>query len=1381
MSGGDGENIADVPPGSPPISGGTEHGIWNQQRMSTVSYPNEGSGYSSPQLPVDPLARSSVIADASASAAVQNMLSSVADDDPFVMQVLNLSTQRYREKAHDPKDRPKSVLASGSTQLSPAMSMTGLTAVDQSKGLSPSNSLVQPLSSSAVSSDVGSATSDTAVGPPAPVEDPAFNPSPDTLLRSSRCKHYFERRYTHLSLLERENIRWNPLAIVKWRKAMWQQAVRSGASAEEQKKWKMRFYTWHVGTSELIEYYQYQMQQAEERAAMQMNNIPKIIESTVAGDVSPPASLQGHKSVSLVAASDAEGARILPGRIEIPLQRTRSSDERSMPSRQTLSLTSDSVKSAGSSGQKRDSHLRPDDNVPDSTSKDRPRSVSLLSQFLSGTLPAHASVGAISDNITPPPPADIIMRNPSGPESDPKSSHKRSFSKQFLYSSSIQPPATTNVPVAFNVDEKSQGDTGTPRQRNDSKSGWRSSLEIPSSVSDGEIVDAEGRKKKRRSGFWNMMKEKQEEWELARRRRRGKRGKSEGLTDGDGRHDRDDSGNSDADSEEQGEGGRLMTEKGVSLKKGAPLRDVVDGRNRLPSPWHAITSGGPEQRSGPQNVATISLERTPRQGSPGLDKFDGTPSETNERPKMRRQNSSVSDSEVPSPALVDSRTVVDSRRPDSPWQNAYEGALQRSVRRSRSLDSRSRVRPESPTPSPTSSKALRNQKRPVTAEIKRGTTSVPTVNTSLARSTVHRAKSYEVGIRDSPLPYGQEGQQEDEAEFSEHAPPTPVRETARGTGSPITNLFDVVVLPPNVRGEQQAGYEDDSDGGAGGGRARGFRNIMQNIGRRKRRDDGNGQDGRGDGEDYVFGGAGSETEGYGRFKRRERKGKKRSGDTGDAGDARSQVPEWGEMTDKRDGGSPKTKRSKRNRRRRGKKGIDDVRESDGEGRKRRQKFNMRGLMGRIESPPPPPPRMDSSGFNAEEEWIANATRASTPWSDDHDDRRADWIDSDSVDGQEDDALGAEKLGKIHPRAASVSVEFPVSGSKRMARREDSSLTAVEQELLSRVASVAKRFETLLPSAEKYQSELMTELARYQDIAERYQVHVFQLAPTEGLDEYDFFSPAQQHVETPPNNTPTPVDRATRHTNFIRRLDTESPSPLTPSSMLLPPSGSASARAMFGESLPDPYALFEEPPKTRSEEDVEYALEKVERSISDMHETCEKIGERDARSDAQISDMVSRLDFLSEEINEEWSKRVKRVEDGVAQFDERPNGSGLFTELYYQLLAWLLAFLGFSIWTWFQIWKFARILLKGVRVVSPRTAAALVEAGEAAKTVAKAAAVAGRGGSSTTVPPEESASPVRASLEQTSRAAATSRLPAGSRHNSFGTGSFEKGPISTPPA
>ncbi|KAJ3030385.1 hypothetical protein HK097_005633, partial [Rhizophlyctis rosea] len=296
------------------------------------------------------------------------------------------------------------------------------------------------------------------------------------------------------------------------------------------------------------------------------------------------------------------------------------------------------------------------------------------------------------------------------------------------------------------------------------------------------------------------------------------------------------------------------------------------------------------------------------------------------------------------------------------------------------------------------------------------------------------------------------------------------------------------------------------------------------------------------------------------------------------------------------------------------------------------------------------------------------------------------------------------------------------------RSESSALLNDEQELLASMNDLSRRFEDLVPAAEAHKASLEAELAKWTCLTTTFERYVtgFTSSTSPQSHHHTDSNPYFPPLDTIPQTHLHPA-RSDSHSIFhFEASDMELHSPGTP--QLFP--------GHF--VLPQQGLMIETPgrewspgsgqhPKTAEEEMVGREVEGLEERLRSGEERVQEVARRNAKSHKHIQAMVSALDELSEQVNEEWARKLKAINEEMGQLDSRPDGGGFWTEIYYQILAYLLACLGFTIWSCFQIAKLARPVLRGVRVISPRTANALVEAGAAAKEVVRAAAVAGRDG------------------------------------------------------
>ncbi|KAJ3085666.1 hypothetical protein HK102_013948, partial [Quaeritorhiza haematococci] len=226
---------------------------------------------------------------------VEELVSSVADDDPYLLEIMNMTAQHYRGPKKQEEGGGTGTTAAGaanqqlqsggavaSSNSSNVGAHEATTSTTRKTSSSPSaarkifgrkksgslgkavagvlsfdrkspRSSIGGLSSEAASATAGDSvsaephkpttdpTSHPSSSKPSPpntpsnqpdLNDPDFNPSPDTLTRSQRCKDYLSKRYNHIATLHHSGLRYNPLEVIRWRQQMLQRASAADGSAE---------------------------------------------------------------------------------------------------------------------------------------------------------------------------------------------------------------------------------------------------------------------------------------------------------------------------------------------------------------------------------------------------------------------------------------------------------------------------------------------------------------------------------------------------------------------------------------------------------------------------------------------------------------------------------------------------------------------------------------------------------------------------------------------------------------------------------------------------------------------------------------------------------------------------------------------------------------------------------------------------------------------------------------------------------------------------------------------------------------------------------------------------------------------------------------------
>lgn len=154
--------------------------------------------------------------------------------------------------------------------------------------------------------------------------------------------------------------------------------------------------------------------------------------------------------------------------------------------------------------------------------------------------------------------------------------------------------------------------------------------------------------------------------------------------------------------------------------------------------------------------------------------------------------------------------------------------------------------------------------------------------------------------------------------------------------------------------------------------------------------------------------------------------------------------------------------------------------------------------------------------------------------------------------------------------------------------------------------------------------------------------------------------------------------------------------------------------------------------------IRTTAERIQHALEELEQRCKLIAERDVRyvlamplktwlepvdtcffssSHERIRVMVSELDAVTQQVNEDLSRRLKVIEEVMQQSEGHPRAFDYLQEFYYQLIAYLLAcksiqwssdimccnannildvVLGFTLWSWFQLWKAGKRTLNGAR-------------------------------------------------------------------------------------
>jgi hypothetical protein len=243
---------------------------------------------------------------------IKQQLQEVSNDDPFLLDLLNMNAQHFQESLA-PSQVPLSPNAKSSTSGSAAsasssskdiskshgnltspketaqlfqdidkvksssQSLPNLTQIlsDRTQEGRPKRSIFKSLRNSLSTKEVKSKAPSVSPSEKEAQDSQADRvmqepkpPSVATLRRSEKAKEYFEARYKYIEMLDhavsngakvkgdKDKLRYNPLAVLRWRREAWQRAVRAKHSGgDESRKWRLRQFSWYVVNSDLKEYY----------------------------------------------------------------------------------------------------------------------------------------------------------------------------------------------------------------------------------------------------------------------------------------------------------------------------------------------------------------------------------------------------------------------------------------------------------------------------------------------------------------------------------------------------------------------------------------------------------------------------------------------------------------------------------------------------------------------------------------------------------------------------------------------------------------------------------------------------------------------------------------------------------------------------------------------------------------------------------------------------------------------------------------------------------------------------------------------------------------------------------------------------------------------
>ncbi|TPX67672.1 hypothetical protein SpCBS45565_g03650 [Spizellomyces sp. 'palustris'] len=1103
---------------------------------------------------------------------LDSVLANVPDDDPYVLQVMNLSTQHYREKQTE-RDPVKGSPHTVTTLPTDASRRT-------TSSTTPDSLLAEQVDITLAS--VERKPSDVNL----PVEDAPeanFQPSQQTLYRSSRCKQYFETRYSHICLLiSSSNLRYNPLEVIRWRRAMWQRAVKSGASTEEQKKWKLRYYTWLVGNTELVEYYNEHKEDNKDQERSNMAN---------------DSSSRAHTDIDDVLANNEKR----PSKWKKARKRRRPTKEEW----QNSLRVSDRRFSRRSKAISRSLVSPPDGTAPgessqgqfmsveaaDDATREVPRpmfdvdgtiiiSPSLLRQFLTGAS-AGPEPGAFNRLESAQELSDdgklAYAPGPSSSQAEQAVSPPEISENAFegLQQTSVMAPALSQG--APKVSMETNISSGSPQM-----------MDLDQSEDAEEIVPVpDGQAKRKKSGFWGRILEK-----------------------------------------------RAPEDSSISVGSGENVNiPQVPGRKK-------------------SFLSAVSMDHLGHK---------------------KGKSSFVIPASIP-------RVSAES---------------QRSITKSSTLSTRDGMdisrKPRTSSPFKKSPRMAHAESEPVLVKGERN---------GARRHSPFSGDGDDEGLRVSHREDVDGGGGRIRVAHNVDMPEHPISEPGshpedQGYGHQEATQVCPVQDRETLLDDSMASDTDDGDTR---GRARGIKGMMKTIGLRQRKDiaaqgeenlQSDGETGmaaagwddadamrkkarylkakltRDQSKRWVWDDSSSEdssenplsaTRGRSRdqwWSRRKMKGKKAS-----AGDIASKTGSRIQLGDSQEA----TKKPRR--------------------RKKLMRSFIGSRLGYESSTSATSSVADQDGIDG----MDGSPRVDVVEEGGTIKRLAGWIVTSATSGEEDEEIGQVSASKSlssskgrppSQRAQAIST-FDRGDQTYPYRDIDSSLTAEEHDLHDRLLMLGGRLDKMMPFVERYKVDIEHQIDQHKNL-------MLRLALPE---------PVQNVSDTLENQE----DKDASTLQAGKDGEVRTPSSLPPMQTV----------EVTGVKL--------------TEEKIRQAMEKVTDSLTTLEDICLELTTRDNQSHEHVSAMMCGLDAVNQQVNEELSRRLKIVEEALHQAEGRPRALGFFQELYYQLIAYLLAFLGFTIWSWFQLWKVGRRALSGaktiVAVISPPAAAAVEDAGQATLDIVK---------------------------------------------------------------
>ncbi|TPX33333.1 hypothetical protein SmJEL517_g03694 [Synchytrium microbalum] len=233
----------------------------------------------------------------------------------------------------------------------------------------------------------------------------------------------------------------------------------------------------------------------------------------------------------------------------------------------------------------------------------------------------------------------------------------------------------------------------------------------------------------------------------------------------------------------------------------------------------------------------------------------------------------------------------------------------------------------------------------------------------------------------------------------------------------------------------------------------------------------------------------------------------------------------------------------------------------------------------------------------------------------------------------------------------------------------------------------KRIEDLNTLMDKAKADLQVQILQEEDL-------LAQLSSTAPPDRTPSMAPlhrADTNMSqlSEPNSPSSPRNSRTWFGNFSNPslLSLASGYPVSATTLSSPTSTYAEPEADIGTAdevfsrslLPEEFMLGRFQAITVDLEELEVSVTRISQSQSSTSES--------------VRAMQEELEQLSRRMNGDWSERIKAVEYGVQKILVGHRALGMWTEIYYVLLAWVISLIGFSFWFGFKVKQTGRAITR----------------------------------------------------------------------------------------